>query len=43
MIYVAYNAWGDLIAEAYEWKSLVMRIRAAGYDLDEVTTGRVTP
>ena len=42
-IYVAYNWWGDLIADAFTYKSLMARIRNAGYFEDEVTIGRVTP
>jgi hypothetical protein len=43
VIFVAYNGYGDLIAEAYSLDSLYWYVAAAGYHPDDVMIGRVTP
>lgn len=43
MIYVAYNAYGDLIADGYSYHDLLQAIDAAGYSEDECFIGSVTP
>lgn len=43
MIYVAYNDYGDLIAESYTYHGLLRKIGARGYYEDEVIIGRITP
>lgn len=43
MIYVAYNDYGDCIADGYTMSELLRGIAAAGYYEDEVVIGRVTP
>lgn len=43
MIYVAYNDYGDLIAEGGTLEELGHEIERAGYYEDEVFVGRVTP
>lgn len=42
MIYVAYNAWGDLIAEADNLNDLLRTLAVGGVDEDEVLIGKVT-
>jgi hypothetical protein len=42
-IRVAYNGYGDLVAESHSYASLVWRVEAAGYDECEVLIGKVTP
>lgn len=42
-IYVAYNAYGDLIADGYSYSEVLRAIEAAGYLEDECLIGRVTP
>ncbi len=41
MIYVAYNDYGDLIAESCTYQGLLWKIETAGYFEDEVVIGRV--
>lgn len=41
-LWVAYNGYGDLVAEAYSYESLMSRIRNRGYDEDECFIGRVS-
>lgn len=43
MFFVAYNDFGDLVAEAYDLDSLADEIEDAGYYEDEVFIGRVAP
>ena len=43
MIYVAYNDWGDLVADGYDYRELLRGIEAAGYFEDECFIRRVTP
>lgn len=43
MIYVAYNEWGDLIAESADYDDLLDRVEALGYSLYDVTIASVTP
>lgn len=42
-LYVAYNSYGDLIAESCSYNALLRKIRGAGYFEDEVVIGRVSP
>lgn len=42
-IYVAYNSFGDLVATAHSYMSLVFKLENAGYELDDLFIGRTTP
>lgn len=41
-LWVAFNEFGDLVADAYSLESLLRRVAARGYDEDEVLIGRWT-
>lgn len=43
MIYVAYNRYGDLIADGRTYSELLDGIDEAGYSAWECLIGRVTP
>ena len=40
IVYVAYNEYGDLIAEAYDYDRLLQKVENMGYDLRRVLIGR---
>lgn len=40
--YVAYNRFGDLIADSYTLSCLFARLKALGYDEDECVIGRAS-
>lgn len=42
-IWVAYNSYGDLVAEGMTYEALLAGIFVAGYESYEVFIGRVTP
>jgi hypothetical protein len=43
MFYVAYNAYGDCIADGVTMDELLLNVEQAGYFADEILIGRVTP
>lgn len=42
-IWVAYNSYGDLIAEGSSQEKVVEQADFFGYDEDEIIIGKVTP
>lgn len=42
-LWVAYNEYGDLIAEAYSREKVIEQAEFLGYDESEITIGTVTP
>ena len=42
-VWVAYNDFGDLVADAYSYQTLAATLDSLGYAWDEVIIGTVTP